>query len=128
MSCEIIIAKHAGFCFGVKRATEKIEQQIGRKKGRIYTLGHLIHNPSYLARLEKNGVHSVGIGEVEDIARSATKEMPVTLFLRAHGVPRETEMHLRSLCEKYPYFSYVDCTCPYVKKIHNIASVLSIIP
>jgi 4-hydroxy-3-methylbut-2-enyl diphosphate reductase len=122
MSCEIIIAKHAGFCFGVKRATERIEQQIGQGNGRIYTLGHLIHNPSYLARLEKNGVRSVEIDEVEGIASEATKAMPVTLFLRAHGVPRETEMHLKALCDKYPYFSYIDCTCPYVKKIHNIAA------
>ena len=89
MSCEIIIAKHAGFCFGVKRATEEIEKRIEKGEGRLYTLGHLIHNPSYLARLEKNGVRSVEIDEVEGIAAEATKEMPVTLFLRAHGVPRD---------------------------------------
>ncbi len=125
MSPEIIIAKHAGFCFGVKRATEKIEQQIGQGKGRIYTLGHLIHNPSYLAHLEKNGVRSVEMDEVEDIAKAATAEKPATLFLRAHGVPRETEIRLKALCDKYPHFSYVDCTCPYVKKIHNIAAECS---
>ena len=118
---KIIIAEHAGFCFGVKRATDTIEAEIRRGGKRIYTLGHLIHNPVYLKRLEEQGVYSVAMDEVETLALSASEESPVTLFLRAHGVPRETETRLRELSDAYPYFSYVDCTCPYVKKIHKIA-------
>ena len=76
MSREIIIAKHAGFCFGVKRATEKIEQQIGQGKGKIYTLGHLIHNPSYLARLEKNEDIEKASEEIDkEIAETAENEV-----------------------------------------------------
>ena len=122
MSEKIIVAEHAGFCFGVKRATDRIQAEIGEGRGRIYTLGHLIHNPIYLKRLEAQGVFSVEIGEVEALAKEATKESPVTLFLRAHGVPRETENRLLELGALYPYFSFVDCTCPYVKKIHKIAA------
>ncbi|MBO4979015.1 MAG: hypothetical protein J6D16_01260, partial [Clostridia bacterium] len=119
---KIIVAEHAGFCFGVKRATERIEAEIREGRGRIYTLGHLIHNPIYLERLEKQGVFSVEIEEVERIAQTASAESSVTLFLRAHGVPRETEQRLKALSETYPYFSFEDCTCPYVKKIQGIAA------
>ncbi len=119
---KIIIAEHAGFCFGVKRATDRIEEEIRRGGKQIYTLGHLIHNPIYLKHLEDEGVSSVEMNEVEKIAASATEESPVMLFLRAHGVPRETEVRLTELCKTYPHFSYVDCTCPYVKKIHKIAA------
>ncbi|MBO5305231.1 MAG: 4-hydroxy-3-methylbut-2-enyl diphosphate reductase, partial [Clostridia bacterium] len=122
MSEKITVAKHAGFCFGVKRATETIEAEIGKGGTRIYTLGHLIHNPIYLRRLEERGVRSVTMEEMDGIAASATGESPVALFLRAHGVPREVEAHLIELSEKYPYFTFVDCTCPYVKKIHKIAA------
>ena len=122
MSEKIIVAKHAGFCFGVKRATDTVEAEIARGGRRIYTLGHLIHNPVYLKRLEEQGVYSVTLDEVEKIAADATEQEPAVLFLRAHGVPRETEKRLEELCEIYPHFSYVDCTCPYVKKIHRIAA------
>ena len=122
MSEQIIVAKHAGFCFGVKRATDTIEEEIKRGGKRIYTLGHLIHNPVYLKRLEERGVRSVTMEEIEGIAASASETSPVTLFLRAHGLPRETEARLVTLSEQYPQFSFVDCTCPYVKKIHKIAA------
>ena len=85
-------------------------------------MGHLIHNPTYLKRLEDRGVFSLEMDEVEKIAAESSSENPIILFLRAHGVPRETELRLKKLCDMYPYFSYVDCTCPYVKKIHNIAA------
>ena len=122
MSEKIIVAEHAGFCFGVKRATDRIEEEIKGGEGRIYTLGHLIHNSIYLKRLEEKGVFSVENDEVALLAESANAESPVTLFLRAHGVPREIEKNLTELSERYPHFSFVDCTCPYVKKIHKIAA------
>ncbi len=123
MQTEITVAKHAGFCFGVRRATEQIEGAIVARHGeRLYTLGHLIHNPTYLARLESNGVFSVSLSEVEALAVTATQASPVRLFVRAHGIPLDTENKLESLCATYPFFSFVDCTCPYVKKIHKIAA------
>ncbi len=123
MQTKITVAEHAGFCFGVRRATERIEKAIAARRGeRLYTLGHLIHNPSYLSRLEKNGVYSVTLEEARTLASTASAEHPICLFVRAHGIPLETENELKSLSEAYPHFSYEDCTCPYVKKIHKIAA------
>jgi len=120
---EITIAQNAGFCFGVKRATDSLERAMDTATDceRIYTLGTLIHNGTYNEMLESRGVRVTSIGEVESLCESATAESPVKVFIRAHGIPREDEELLAGLAQKNPYFSYVDCTCPYVKKIHNIA-------
>ncbi len=120
---EITVAKHAGFCFGVKRATDMIAEKIASRDGdRIYTLGKLIHNDTYNARLAADGVGVTSIDELEELAASTEKGAPVTVFVRAHGVTRQTSELLASLSEKHAGFSYVDCTCPYVKKIHKIAA------
>ena len=120
---EITIAQNAGFCFGVKRATDSLESAMDevRSGERIYTLGTLIHNGTYNAMLESRGVRVAQIGEIEALCESATAESPVKVFVRAHGIPREDEELMAGLAQKNRYFSYVDCTCPYVKKIHNIA-------
>lgn len=120
---EIVVAKNAGFCFGVKRATDRLEKKLAERSSgeRLYTLGHLIHNTRYNTELERRGVISVDSGELPALAASATEASPVTLFIRAHGIPVETEQQLAELSEKYPCFRYEDCTCPYVKKIHEIA-------
>ncbi|MBQ7293879.1 MAG: bifunctional 4-hydroxy-3-methylbut-2-enyl diphosphate reductase/30S ribosomal protein S1 [Clostridia bacterium] len=120
---KVTVAKNAGFCFGVQRAADKIESSVNAGgKGRIYTLGHLIHNPTYNKRLEDNGVFSIDASEISKIAQQASENMPVKLFLRAHGVAAEVEKELRELSEANIFFSYEDCTCPYVKKIHKIAA------
>lgn len=123
MAKKLIVAQHAGFCFGVRRATECLGAKLsGRVSGeRLFTLGHLIHNELYNAELEQKGVRSVVPDEIPALARSATDTSPVTLFIRAHGIPKETEVLLARLAAEYPAFHYEDCTCPYVKKIQNIA-------
>ena len=123
---EIIVAQNAGFCFGVKRATERLATEIAKGDGRrIFTLGHLIHNPVYLARLERQGVFSVEMEEIPKLAAEATPAHPVVLFIRAHGISPSVERTLRELSAHYPDFSYEDCTCPYVMKIHRIAAECS---
>jgi len=120
MSVEI--AKDAGFCFGVKRATDHLEQTIAKKTGeRLYTLGPLIHNDVYNGWLAEQGVGIASIDEVEALAKTATESAPVRVFVRAHGIPRKDEELLLRLTEEYPFFFYEDCTCPFVKKIHKIA-------
>jgi len=119
----IEIAKGAGFCFGVKRATDALEDAI--KKGsdeRLYTLGELIHNNIYNRGLEEMGVRVTDISEIPDLAESADANSPVRVFVRAHGITRQDEAILKERSEKNPYFSFVDCTCPFVKKIHKIAA------
>ena len=120
---EITVAKNAGFCFGVKRATDSLEAAIERKSEgeRIFTLGTLIHNDTYNAMLKDKGVRVTSIDKVAELAESASSDAPVTIFIRAHGIPKQDEALLSSLSEKNPYFRYFDCTCPFVKKIHNIA-------
>ena len=121
---EIIIAKNAGFCFGVKRATDSLEDAIAKSGGRerIYTLGALIHNDTYNAWLQSCGVKVASIDDVEALCASATADSPVCIFIRAHGIPRQHEQLLCRCAEKNKYFRYIDCTCPYVKKIHRIAA------
>ena len=124
---KITIAKNAGFCFGVKRATDSLEEKIeNRRYGeRIYTLGTLIHNETYNEMLVGKGVRVTGMDEIDGLAQSASEDSPVTVFIRAHGIPREDEEKLSLLAENNPCFRYVDCTCPYVKKIHSIAKKYS---
>ena len=120
---EITVAKHAGFCFGVKRATDMIAEKIASADGdRIFTLGKLIHNDTYNSELAAKGVCVTSIEELEALAKETENGAPVCVFIRAHGVTKQTNELLSSLTEKYPRFSYVDCTCPYVKKIHKIAA------
>ncbi|MCQ2427404.1 MAG: 4-hydroxy-3-methylbut-2-enyl diphosphate reductase [Clostridia bacterium] len=120
---EITVAKEAGFCFGVKRATELLESAV-RENGNcsIYTIGKLIHNPGYIRSLEERGVFSITPEELPAVSAAHGKENPVKVFVRAHGMTKETEELLLKLAEENPGFGYVDCTCPFVKKIHDIAS------
>ena len=103
---EITVAKHAGFCFGVKRATDRLERAIAEKRQgeRIYTLGTLIHNDIYNQMLAEQGVRVIAIEQVEAMAKEASENAPVTVFVRAHGIPREDEALLRRLVEQYPSF------------------------
>ena len=124
MPCDfsIEIAKNSGFCFGVTRATQAVENEIDKNipGQRIYTLGTLIHNDIYNARLKARGVSVASVDMLCALADSASAESPVRVFVRAHGIDIETEELLMRLAASNPYFTYVDCTCSYVKKIHRI--------
>ena len=123
MEREIIIAENAGFCFGVKRATDKLEEAIASegKNVRIFTLGHIIHNTIYNNELLKKGVEVLEEDEIEELALTAAEASPVKVFVRTHGVTKEISERLRKCAENNPYFTYVDCTCPFVTKIHRLA-------
>ena len=119
---EITVAKSSGFCFGVARAAKFVETEIENapRSERIFTLGRLIHNDTYNARLAEKGVGVISPCDVEDISASATEESPVKVFVRAHGMDRPTEQLLIKCAKQNKHFSYVDCTCVFVKKIHKI--------
>ena len=121
---KVVIAENAGFCFGVKRATDSLSEKLDAQGHgeRIYTLGTLIHNETYNKSLFDRGVRVADVADVADIAAGATEKEPVTVFVRAHGIPVQDERVLRECSKKNPYFSYRDCTCPFVKKIHKIAT------
>ena len=121
---EITVAKNAGFCFGVARATKAVESEMAaRLPGeRIFTLGRLIHNEDYNRRLQAGGVSVIGVDDLPRLASEATPDAPVKVFVRAHGMTEETEVLLSRLSKENPAFTFVDCTCSFVKKIHRICS------
>lgn len=105
---EVILAESAGFCFGVKRAVDKVYEQIASGK-KIYTYGPIIHNEFVVQDLEKKGVQVI---ESEEELEKLTEG---TVVIRSHGVPK-------SICEKIEKqgLECVDATCPFVKRIHKI--------
>ena len=121
---EVIVAHHAGFCPGVRAATQRLQKRIDEcaPGERIFTLGHLIHNEDYNRALLQKGVRAIAADELEALAAKACAEAPVTVFIRAHGVTVQTRALLERLRDENPCFTFLDCTCVFVEKIHRIAS------
>ena len=106
---KVIVAKSAGFCFGVKRAVDKVYELIGNGENGIYTLGPIIHNENVVQDLESQGVYAIHeLSEVDE-------KSPKKLVIRSHGVAKSV---YDMLDEKN--ITYMDVTCPFVKKIHKI--------
>ena len=103
---EIILAKTAGFCFGVERAVKNAYKQINKKN--VFTLGPIIHNDQVVKDLENNGIQV--INNIEDIKHI---ENP-TVIIRSHGIGEDVYLKLEKI-----KVNIIDTTCPYVKKIHN---------
>ncbi len=118
----VIRAEHAGFCFGVRRATDTLERLLDERADgeRIVTLGDLIHNEIYNARMAARGVETAEAEDIERLAASTDTGAPVTVLVRAHGIPRTTRELLDAMRAAHPRFRYIDCTCPYVTRIHRI--------
>ncbi len=120
---KITVAENAGFCFGVKRATDFVEELIKNKDGNteIYTLGNLIHNDTYIKSLESQGVFGISIQDAIALSKSIPSDKSVYIIIRTHGIPKESEELLRSAQAQNPNFKIVDMTCPFVKRIHKTA-------
>lgn len=104
---EVILAKSAGFCFGVKRAVDTVYEQTGKKN--VYTFGPIIHNEEVVKDLEKKGVFVINtMAELDDITEG-------TVIIRSHGVSSAVYEALQK-----KGVEIVDATCPFVLKIHNI--------
>jgi len=112
---EVILAEHAGFCFGVKRAVDTVYEQIengGDDRPPIYTFGSIIHNEEVVSDLQRRGVNVLSsLAEAEQIP----KEGRGTVIIRSHGVRRSVVEKLKELG-----FQVTDATCPFVKRIHDI--------
>ena len=102
----INVAKTAGFCFGVNRAVNIVEELLENGK-RVCTLGPIIHNMEMVNELKEKGC--LAIDSVEDCPKDST------LVIRSHGVAQSVIDKIESL-----ELEYIDATCPFVKKIHNI--------
>lgn len=107
---EIIVADHAGFCYGVESAIKKIQKQLGTHNN-VYTMSEVVHNKRVNDDLKQEGLHYE-----EDRDKIPDDSLVV---LRTHGVPKET----------YEYFQkrgipWLDVTCPFVSKTHRIIANL----
>ena len=107
----VTVAKTAGFCFGVKRAVEKVYEQIQKTDKPIYTYGPIIHNEEVVKDLKKKGVEVIGSEEELERVRDCV------VVIRSHGVGK----HIYDILEKNGV-EIVDATCPYVKKIHRVVA------
>ena len=106
---KIILAQSAGFCFGVKRATQ-MAFEAAEQQHPICSLGPIIHSPQLVEKLAEKGVEVVH--KVEEIAGGA-------VIIRSHGVtaPEMEAIRAREL-------QVVDATCPFVKKAQEHAALL----
>ncbi len=107
---KIILAKRAGFCFGVKRATQMAFEAAGKDK-MTYTLGPIIHSPQVVNRLEEMGVKVL---ENRDSMNDGT------IIIRSHGVASN---ELAEAVNKK--LEIIDATCPFVKKAQEHVKSLS---
>lgn len=107
----VIIAEHAGACYGVERALSMALKAAHDARQPVHTLGPLIHNPLVVADLEQRGVSPAATPEEAGTG---------TLVVRAHGVTPQVSAHARELG-----LDVIDATCPYVKRVHHAAEKLA---
>lgn len=107
---KIILAKQAGFCFGVKRATQMAFEAAGKDQ-KTYTLGPIIHSPQVVGKLADLGIRA--LDSLEGLDQG-------TIIIRSHGV------ELKELVEaQQKNLDVVDATCPFVKKAQEHVKSLS---
>ena len=105
----VILAKSAGFCFGVKRAVDMVYKEADRGDTPIYTYGPIIHNEEVVSDLEAKGVRVIeDVDELRDAQRGI-------VIIRSHGVGPSVYREIQKLG-----FEIVDATCPFVLKIHRL--------
>lgn len=104
---EVLLAQEYGFCFGVERAVEMVEDAL-KEGATVRTLGPLIHNTQEIQRLEKQ--------QVETISNPAEAGSNVTAVIRAHGVTPQAQRELQQYAGRV-----VDATCPFVTKVQRLA-------
>jgi len=105
---QVLIADEYGFCFGVERAVEMVEEAL-QEGDTVRTLGPLIHNDQEMERLATHGVST--------ISAPVQIQRGETAVIRAHGVTPQIEAELREKASKV-----VDATCPFVTKVQKLAS------
>jgi 4-hydroxy-3-methylbut-2-enyl diphosphate reductase len=104
---EVLLANEYGFCFGVERAVEMVEDALG-VGAPVRTLGPLIHNTQEMQRLECEGVSTI-----QDPEQVQPNEIAV---IRAHGVTPQVQIELERRAAQV-----VDATCPFVTRVQRLA-------
>jgi 4-hydroxy-3-methylbut-2-enyl diphosphate reductase len=104
---EVLLAEEYGFCFGVERAVDMVEEALAQGV-QIRSLGALIHNSQEMQRLEAEGVTTI---------TSPTEADPAaTAVIRAHGVTPEVQRELEGRAAHV-----IDATCPFVTRVQHLA-------
>ncbi len=105
---QVLLADEYGFCFGVERAVEMVEEAVAAGET-VRSLGPLIHNKQEMQRLAHDGVTT--IDSPVQITRGETA------VIRAHGVTPEVQKELEEKASKV-----VDATCPFVTRVQKLAA------
>jgi (E)-4-hydroxy-3-methyl-but-2-enyl pyrophosphate reductase len=105
---EVLLAEEYGFCFGVERAVEMVEDALEEGVRPIRSLGPLIHNAQEMERLGAKGVSTID--------SPAEVEGDTIAVIRAHGVTPQVQQELEARAAKV-----VDATCPFVTRVQHLA-------
>ncbi|HEY6804055.1 MAG TPA: 4-hydroxy-3-methylbut-2-enyl diphosphate reductase [Pyrinomonadaceae bacterium] len=105
---EVLLADEYGFCFGVERAVEMVEEVVEEGAGPIRSLGPLIHNAQEMERLGAQGVSTIDSPDEADAQTVAV--------IRAHGVTPQVQFALEQRAAKV-----IDATCPFVTRVQHLA-------
>ena len=108
----IQLAKHLGYCSGVKHAIDTARRN-RTINGKVYVLGQLIHNEIAINELKEEGIESI---EIEDLKKINKNDI---LVLKAHGTEKEIIKEL-----EYNKIKYVDAICPVVQKVHDLVKTI----
>ena len=108
-------AEHCGFCSGVRRAVNMLQAELD-KGVKIYLLGKIIHNDTFIRDLARRGVEIIGDGLEETGLEKI--ENGASVVIRAHGIPKALQEALQAV----ENINIVDATCVCVKRMHIIAS------
>ncbi len=104
---EVLLAEEYGFCFGVERAVDMVEDALSQG-GTIRSLGALIHNSQEMQRLEAKGVTT--------ISTPVEADANTTAVIRAHGVTPQVQRELEQSAAHV-----IDATCPFVTRVQHLA-------
>ncbi|MGI8898562.1 MAG: 4-hydroxy-3-methylbut-2-enyl diphosphate reductase [Pyrinomonadaceae bacterium] len=105
---EVLLAEEYGFCFGVERAVEMVEEAVTEGARPIRSLGPLIHNAQEMERLGEKGVSTIGSPREADGDTIAV--------IRAHGVTPQVQSDLEQRAAQV-----IDATCPFVTRVQHLA-------
>lgn len=105
---EVLLAEEYGFCFGVERAVEMVEEAVTEGVRPIRSLGPLIHNAQEMERLGEKGVSTIDSPEEADDDTIAV--------IRAHGVTPQVQRDLEKRAAQV-----IDATCPFVTRVQHLA-------
>jgi 4-hydroxy-3-methylbut-2-enyl diphosphate reductase len=104
---EVLLAEEYGFCFGVERAVDMVEDALADGV-QIRSLGALIHNSQEMQRLEAKGVTTID--------SPAEADALATAVIRAHGVTPQVQRELEAKAAHV-----IDATCPFVTRVQHLA-------